>query len=43
VAKPKIARKRGIRFVIVVRIVESVFFWKKMANHALRPQTGILP
>jgi quercetin dioxygenase-like cupin family protein len=43
VAKPQIARKRGIRFVIVGRIVESVFFWKKMVNHSLRPQTGILP
>src|SRR5688500_171710 len=40
--KPEVTGKGGIRFV-VVRVVESVFFRKEIANHALPPQTGILP
>jgi len=40
--EPKVTRKGGIRFVVVVRVVESVFFRKKVANHPLLPRTGIL-
>ena len=40
--EPKVTRKGGIRFVVVVRVVESVFFRKKDANHPLLPRTGIL-
>jgi hypothetical protein len=33
VPKPQVTRKRGIRFVVVVRVVEGVFFRKQMRNH----------
>jgi len=32
VPKPKVTRKRGIRFV-VVRVVEDVFFRKQIRDH----------
>jgi quercetin dioxygenase-like cupin family protein len=41
-AKPEVTGKRGIRFV-VVGVVEDIFFRKEVANHVLRPRTGILP
>jgi hypothetical protein len=31
--EPKVARKDGIRSVVVVRVVEGVFFGKEIANH----------
>jgi hypothetical protein len=42
VEEPKVTRKGGVRFVVVVRIVESVFFRKEIASHLLLPRTGIL-
>jgi hypothetical protein len=33
VPKPEVTRKRGIRFVVVVRVVEDVFFRKQIGNH----------
>jgi hypothetical protein len=33
VPKPEVTRKRGIRIVVIVRVIEDVFFWKQLRNH----------
>jgi hypothetical protein len=40
--EPKVARQGGIHFVVVVRVVERVFFGQKVACHGLLSRTGIL-
>jgi quercetin dioxygenase-like cupin family protein len=41
-AKPEVTGKGGIRFVVVVWVVEGVFFREEIASHTLLPRTGIL-
>jgi quercetin dioxygenase-like cupin family protein len=41
-AEPEVTGKGGIRFVIVVRVIEGVFFREEVASHPLLPRTGIL-
>jgi hypothetical protein len=40
-AKPEVTGKGGIRLVIVVRVVEGVFFREEIASHRLLPRSGI--
>jgi hypothetical protein len=40
--EPKVARQGGVCFVVVVRVVERVFFRQKVACHRLLSRTGIL-
>jgi quercetin dioxygenase-like cupin family protein len=41
--EPEVTGKVRIRFAVVVRVVESVFLRKEIANHELPPRTAILP